>query len=183
MSAAERIAAFGAALEALGAASIHVRIEAEQRASVVDEVRRWRGTPYHDQGDVRGFGVDCGMLLVRTFVDTGLVLPFDPRPYPSDWMLHRDEERYLAIVRRFCDFEWDPRETAPLPGDVVVWRHGRTYSHGAVVTAWPFVVHAFAGARLVEEIDVTGSPMMRQAGGGPRPIRAFSLWRNPAEPR
>jgi hypothetical protein len=30
--------------------------------------------------DLKGVGVDCGMLIVRVFVDTGLCAPFDPRP-------------------------------------------------------------------------------------------------------
>ena len=38
------------------------------------------------------------MLLVRVFVDTGLCPPFDPRPYPVDWHLHRSEERYLGFI-------------------------------------------------------------------------------------
>lgn len=153
-----------------------------ERAHVVRGARGWIGTPYHPQGDVPGVGVDCGMILVRVFVDAGLVPPFDPRPYPSDWMMHRDEERYLEIVRGLCVREYDPREAAPPAGDVVVWKHGRTFSHGAVVTGrpgtlsgWPWVVHAYADARRVEEVDVTGTPMMR-LGGGPRPMRAFSVW-------
>ena len=38
------------------------------------------------------------MLLVRVYCDLGLVAPFDPRPYTRDWMLHRDEERYLGFL-------------------------------------------------------------------------------------
>ena len=30
--------------------------------------------------------------------DLGLVEPFDPRPYTRDWMLHRDDERYLGFL-------------------------------------------------------------------------------------
>jgi cell wall-associated NlpC family hydrolase len=72
--------------------------EAKQRAAVVAEARSWIGTRYHNCADVKGAGVDCGMLLVRVFVDTGLCAPFDPRPYPPDWHLHRSEEKYLGFV-------------------------------------------------------------------------------------
>lgn len=156
----------------------------EQRAHVVREARRWIGTPYHEQGDVLGAGVDCGMILVRVFVDAALVPAFDPRPYPRDWMMHRDDERYLDVVRSIAAREYDPRVTPPAAGDVVVFLHGRTFSHGAIVTGdprtafasgWPWLVHASADAGLVEEIDVSGSPMLR-LGAGPRPMRAFSLW-------
>ena len=50
--------------------------------------------------DIPGVGVDCAMMLVRVFCDLGLVEPFDPRPYTRDWMLHRDDERYLGISAR-----------------------------------------------------------------------------------
>lgn len=159
--------------------------EREERAAVVAETRRWIGTPYHPEGDVCGLtgGVDCGMILVRVFCDTGLVRPFDPRPYPSTWMLHQDEEKYLDIVRALAAREYDPRETPPEPGDVVVWRYGKTFSHGAIVTGdphtgalgWPWVTHAFADAGVVLEESVEHHAMMR-LGGKPRPLRAFSYW-------
>lgn len=157
---------------------------AAERAHVVREARRWIGTPYHQQAAVLGSGVDCGMILVCVFVAAGLVAPFDPRPYPPDWMMHRDDERYLDIVRGLATREFDPWETSPEPGDVVVWKHGRTFSHGAIVTGapraraatgWPWIVHAFADAGRVIEQDVSGTPMMR-LGAEARPMRAFSVW-------
>ena len=42
-------------------------------ARVIAEARTWIGAPYHPQGDIKGVGVDCGMLLVRIFVDHSLV--------------------------------------------------------------------------------------------------------------
>lgn len=74
--------------------------EAAQRAAIVREARSWIGTRYENCADVKGRngGVDCGMLLVRVFVDCGLCAPFDPRPYPPDWHLHRSEEKYLGFV-------------------------------------------------------------------------------------
>ena len=69
------------------------------REKIIAEARSWIGTPYHNCADVKGVGVDCGMLIVRVFVDLGLVPPFDPRPYPRDWHMHNsDEERYLNLV-------------------------------------------------------------------------------------
>ena len=119
-----------------------------QRAAVVAEARSWIGTPYHHAADVKGAGVDCAMLLVRVFSDLGLVEPFDPRPYTRDWMLHRDDERYLGFLLARA------REVAePGPGDVVLFRFGRCYAHGGVVAAREplTIVHAFAPARFVVE--------------------------------
>ncbi|MGH6864514.1 MAG: hypothetical protein ACRECN_09680, partial [Methylocella sp.] len=112
-----------------------MRNEGEQRTAIVREARSWIGTPYHAQADVKGAGVDCGMLLVRVFVDCGLCEPFDPRPYADDWYLHRSEERYLGFIVDRTK-EVDPSAgSGPLPGDVMVFRYGRCYSHGGIVTA------------------------------------------------
>ena len=93
-------------------------IESGQRAAIVAEARSWIGTPYHNCADIKGAGVDCGMLLVRVFVDAGLCPPFDPRPYPIDWHLHRSEERYLGFI-----FDRGSEVADPQPGDVMVLRY------------------------------------------------------------
>jgi cell wall-associated NlpC family hydrolase len=142
----------------------------DHRNTIVAEARKWVGTPYHCQGDVLGAGVDCGMLIVRTFVDTGLVPPFDPRPYSDDWYLHRSEERYLGFV-----FERCKEVQAARPGDVVVFRYGRCYSHGGIVTVVDpmTIVHAYQPAlRVVEEV-VADNGMLSEPRRRPR---IFSLW-------
>ncbi len=146
--------------------------EDDQRRAVVREARSWVRTPYHQQGDIKGGGVDCGMLLVRVFVDTGLCAPFDPRPYAPDWMLHRSEERYLGFV-----FDRAKEVDVPLPGDVAVFRYGRCYSHGGVVTlASPLtIVHAFQPALIVLEEEVARNPSLCASARRPK---FFSLWAN-----
>ncbi|MGB6536640.1 MAG: hypothetical protein WBF58_11840 [Xanthobacteraceae bacterium] len=144
----------------------------QQRAVVVAEARSWIGTPYHNCADVKGAGVDCGMLIVRVFVDTGLVAPFDPRPYPADWHLHRSEEKYLGFI-----FERCAEVQAPGPGDVVVFRFGRCYSHGGIVTiAAPLTaLHAYHPARRVIEEPVSPNAVLSERDRAPR---FFSLWGN-----
>jgi cell wall-associated NlpC family hydrolase len=144
--------------------------ERAQRTAVVAEARAWIGTPYHNCADIKGVGVDCGMLLVRVFVDAGLVAPFDPRPYPIDWHLHRSEERYLGFV-----FERGREVAAPQPGDVMVLRYGRCYSHGGVVTQTSplAIVHAFHPARRVLEEEVRQNTVLGDAARQPR---FFSFW-------
>jgi NlpC/P60 family putative phage cell wall peptidase len=121
---------------------------ADQRALVVAAARSWIGTPYHHAADVKGHGVDCAMLLVRVYCDLGLVEPFDPRPYTRDWFLHRDEERYrdhlFARAHEVC---------APGLGDVMLFRLGRCFAHGGIVSkAEPLtIIHAFANANCVVE--------------------------------
>ncbi len=122
---------------------------------------------------MRGAGVDCGMLIVRVFVDTGLCAPFDPRPYPPDWHLHRSEERYLGLVCVRC-----AEVAAPGPGDVAVFRIGRCYSHGGIITrARPLtIVHAYYRARRVLEDEV---PRDRFLSAPDRAPRFFSYWAEP----
>lgn len=141
-----------------------------QRDKVISEVRSWVSTPYHCQGDIKYSGVDCGMLLVRVFVDTGIFAPFDPRPYTDDWYMHRSEEKYLGYV-----FERTKEVKSPLPGDIMVFRFGRCYAHGAIVTRTTplMIVHAYQPARCVLEEDVHSNMILSD------PIRRpkiFSFW-------
>ena len=144
--------------------------ESAQRAAVVAAARSWIGTPYHNCADIKGVGVDCGMLLVRVFVDLKLCTPFDPRPYPVDWHLHRSEERYLGFI-----FDRSAEATEPLPGDVMVFRYGRCYSHGGIVTAAaPLrIVHAYYQARTVIEDEVARNAVLADPARKPR---FFSVW-------
>ncbi len=127
---------------------------AATRAAVVAEARSWIGTPYHLGADVKGAGCDCAMILVRVFCDLGLVAPFDPRPYSNDWHLHRSEEVYLRLL---LERAREVTRAEAQAGDVVLFRYGRCFSHGGIVTrAEPFtMVHAFAPARVVLEERVS----------------------------
>lgn len=146
--------------------------EGELRARVIEAARRWIGTPYRQQGARLGAGIDCAMLLVRAWVDAGIVEEFDPRPYPPEWHMHRGEERYLAWMKAVAE----PVE-AGQPGDVALWRFGRCFSHAAVITRPGVVVHAIAGhSRCLEtEID---EPGLQYEGRGTRirPRLFFDVW-------
>ena len=124
---------------------------ADRRGDVVVAARAWLGTPYHHMADLKGVGVDCAMLLVRVFCDLGLVAPFDPRPYVRDWHLHRGEEKYLSfLLARAREVE------APAAGDVILFRVGRCYAHGGIVSSGDplTIVHAFAPTACVVEEEV-----------------------------
>jgi NlpC/P60 family putative phage cell wall peptidase len=108
------------------------------RQEVVQEARGWLGTPYHHQGRVKGAGVDCAMLLIEVFRARGLIPDIDPKPYPPDWHLHRDEERYLGWVKRYARLV-----EVPQPGDIALFQFGRCVSHGAIVIEWPVVIHSY----------------------------------------
>jgi NlpC/P60 family putative phage cell wall peptidase len=135
------------------------------RADVVAAARAWIGTPYHNCADVLGVGVDCAMLLVRVFVDLGLVAPFDPRPYAPDWHLHRGEERYLGLLLARAH-----AVAAPLAGDVMLFRYGRCYSHGGIIArAEPLtIIHAFHPAAIVLEEEIARNCELSERLGSAR---------------
>lgn len=147
--------------------------EAEQRAKVIAEAKTWLGTPFRNCADVKGAGVDCAMLLVRVFADTGIVPLFDPRPYPSQWYLHRDEERFLAVIGKLGS------EVArePLPGDVIVYRFGRCFAHGAVVIDAGHVLHAYSEVGEVSVSPLHEAMLSMLPDGRPRPRKIFDAWK------
>lgn len=128
------------------------------RARVVAEAETWLRTPYHHRARVKGGGVDCAQILVEVYAAVGLIEPFDTGEYPMDWMMHRDEERYLHWVKQY-GHEIDQ----PKPGDIAVWKFGRSFSHGAIVAAWPRIIHAYRRDGMVAWGDGTqGEFSMRE---------------------
>lgn len=153
-------------------------LELEQRLRVRDEARRWIATPYHHRASLLGVGVDCARLLLEVFAGAELIDVFEPGSYSCDWHLHRGEEKYLEVIERYAK-QIDPNET-PIEerakdfraetGDILMWRVGRTFSHSAIITEWPFIIHAYLPSSIVEEVDVRGTPMSH------RPVRVYSYW-------
>lgn len=120
----------------------------EQRKAVVKEAFTWVGTRYHHAADVKGHGVDCAMILVKIYCGLNIAPKFDPRPYPAQWYLHRDEERYLAWVQKYCD----KVETA-LPGDIAMYKYGRCTAHGAIIVDNDYMIHAYEPVGQVEYVE------------------------------
>jgi NlpC/P60 family putative phage cell wall peptidase len=153
-----------------------------ERAAVVAEAEAWLGTPFHHEARVKGAGVDCAQLLAGVYHNAGLIPNLNISHYPHDWHMHRDAERYLATVFQYAVEVQGLEDRTPLPGDIVVFRFGRTFSHGAIVTAWPMVIHAYVGKAVSAE-DVSTSAYLQTIGentadkGHPRPMRVFILKR------
>jgi cell wall-associated NlpC family hydrolase len=109
-----------------------------ERARVVAIAHTWLRTPYHHHARVKHAGADCITLLAAVYEEAGL-LPLVTLPhYSVQWHLHREAELYLNGLLKYAhEIPGDP-----LPGDIVVWRIGRCYSHGAIVVNWPQIIHA-----------------------------------------
>lgn len=154
--------------------------ESQQRLEVIEQALSWIGTPYIHAADVKGAGIDCAMLLVRCFVDSGILPAFDPRPYPRDWHLHHSEERYLAWLQKSAQeipFE-DKR-----PGDVLVYKFGRCYSHGAIFLGGRRLIHACVIDPACSLGDIFDSRLTCDMFGRLRPVKVFNVWANTAENR
>lgn len=115
------------------------------RAQVVAEALLWLRTPYAPMARVKGAGVDCGQFLAAVYEAVGVIPHQEIAAYPHDWHMHRGEERYLAHVEACAHRIEGP----PQPGDIVLYRIGRTVSHGAIVTRWPQVIHAWVGKGVI----------------------------------
>ena len=94
--------------------------ETEARAAVVAEARSWVGTPYHDNAELKGVGVDCGHLLIAVYSRAGVIAPFDPGYYAPQHHLHSTDEVYLNyVLERAREFPGPPGL-----GDVVMVKFG-----------------------------------------------------------
>lgn len=147
----------------------------EKAEQIVAEARTWIGTPYAHMGNIKGKGggVDCGMIIIEIMSATGVFEWFDPRPYGRQFHLHRDEEWYLGHLERL-----GTEVSAPSPGMVAIFKWGRLFAHGGIVTGsvvrgerlCPVMVHAYAQARFVCEEPIDRGPLFN------RSVRYFDLW-------
>lgn len=133
-------------------------MDAALRAAVVAEAVSWIGTPYHHHGRIKGVGVDCLMLLAEVFEHAGACAHVDPGDYAVQWHLHRSEELYIAGLLQYCQ-ETD----LPEPGDIALFRFGRTYSHGAIHLGGGEFVHSYIGTGVIrssiDEYPLAGRPV------------------------
>ena len=141
----------------------------DQRQRVLDEAMEWLGTPFHDCSAVKGAGVDCAHFVHAGYVAAGVIGDQHIQPYSPQHMMHRDEELFLGYVLATGAREIALAEAQP--ADLIIYRIGRVYAHGALAIAWPDrIIHAHmqSGRVLISsafECDLRG----RQA-------RAFSFW-------
>lgn len=141
-------------------------MSAEQRARVIAEAHTWVAalTPYHHQGRIKGVGVDCATILCEVYEAAGVIPYVDPTPYPPDWHLHRDGERYLGWLHQYA------RETdTPRPGDVAVWKFGRCFSHAAILCDDEHIIHSYIGQGV--RLERRDADLFRG-----RAVKYFTLW-------
>jgi cell wall-associated NlpC family hydrolase len=138
------------------------------REQIVRAAELWLGTPYHHAARCYGAGVDCINLLCAVYETAGLTPHIELPFYPADWMLHRGEELFMSGVGHLLHQVQTPRM-----GDIAIFRYGRCYSHGAIVTAWPGLIHAFAGLGVVRG-DARNHPLL-DSSGKQRSVKFYSI--------
>jgi cell wall-associated NlpC family hydrolase len=136
--------------------------EAERRQWVVDSAKAWLGTPWHHEARVKGAGVDCANFLAAVYFESDMIPNLTLDHYPPDWHLHNAEPRFLDIVMKFC------REvSAPLVGDIVMFRLARAAAHGAIFVddECTVIAHAWKEEGRVTLTDLPGSPWEKRVCG------------------
>ncbi len=139
----------------------------EQRAAVIAAARRWIGTPFHDGAALKGIGVDCAQLVRSVAIETGVAKVEPTGGYSHQWMLHKNDDRLIDFVRRYAAEITQERAG---PGDLVVYRVGRAFSHVAILTGPGTIIHAHKLVRGVAEGEIDGLDLRG------RERRFFSPW-------
>lgn len=146
-----------------------------EREKVVEEALTWVGTPYRLGACKKGVGVDCVQLLAAVFKAVGVVPESEVvGVFGHDWFSHTKEERYLKGLLKYGKLILESkayRTSAALPGDVVLTKaaKSRVWNHGAIVVAWPIIIHAIQPQ--VEKVNATMHPLWTM-----RDIAILSLW-------
>lgn len=132
----------------------------------MDEACGWLRTPYHPNARIKGVGVDCAQFPAAVYEAAGLIPHVEPK-YDRGWHLHRDQELYAEFVMQFA--REIPTDSAR-PGDLMLWRFGRAFSHGGILLPEGQVAHACIG------IGVTIDAVDQHEELKRRPRRAFTVW-------
>ena len=138
------------------------------RDKVVEVARSWIGTPFHDNCGVKGIGSDCAHFLSKVFEESGLSEELQIEYYSPQFFLHTKEEKFASYVLQYAK-EID--EAAVGVGDIVLYRFGHSFAHGAIIVDWPrSIIHAH---KLTGCVIETGGFDADLQG---RKTRFFSIW-------
>ena len=124
------------------------------RLAIIDEARRWMGTPFHHQASLRGVGCDCIGLIVGVVSALGLPEADDIKADPRFRGYGRLPDG--ESLRQGCADHAD--EIAPGDadvGDVLLFTFVKEPMHVAFVSARDpqYVIHAYQPVgRVVENI-------------------------------
>lgn len=143
--------------------------ENEQRSAVISEAILWLRTPFQDRAQCRGAGVDCCQLIAAAYSDSGVHPNLDIGFYSPQIMLHSDRETYIEGI--LANGGHEITEDEAKPADIVLYKVGRIYGHGAIIIDWPRIIHATRQLNGVCYSDTTRDKWLSL-----RSRRFFSFW-------
>jgi NlpC/P60 family putative phage cell wall peptidase len=119
---------------------------------VVEEARRWIGTPYRHQASVRGIGTDCLGLLRGIWRSLYGDEPEKVPAYTEDWAEPARQELLLEAARRWLS-PTHPGDARV--GDVLLFRmrDGSVAKHLGLQSELgehPRFIHAYTGHGVIE---------------------------------
>lgn len=108
---------------------------------VIEIVRSWLGTPYHDQASIKGGGCDCAGLARGVWRELVGAEPASLPAYSRDWGEVGARETFADFVRPFL-IEIEPSHAGP--GSLVLFRMRRDgpAKHCGVLIGDGLFIHA-----------------------------------------
>ncbi len=125
--------------------NIHAPLSIEMH--VVEEAKKWLGTPYRHQGSKLGVGADCLGLVRGIWREIYGSEPEAPGPYAMDWAEKGDKDRLLdAALKHFVLVQ-----TSPNIGQLVLfrWSAGTLAKHAGIMVNEAGFIHAYSGIGVV----------------------------------
>ena len=135
---------------------------------MVSIAREWLGTPYHNNAEVKGAGVDCIRFIKGCYVNAGLIPDFELPHHSPQWALHRKLEMAMVGILRYGH-----EVGAPLPGDIAMFKIGLCWGHSSIVIDWPTIIHAMPPACRYSNAFVQSDLVKISTRDAPR---FFSIW-------
>lgn len=114
--------------------------EKKERQDFCEELLSWQCTPYHSEARIKGAGTDCGLLILQSMENIGLIEHIDIPHYPVDIAANCAIPMYLNKIKEYCT-EIDEE---PLPGDILVYKFEGSLvpHHASVVLNKEYIIHA-----------------------------------------
>lgn len=110
--------------------------------------RGWLGTPFVPHARIQGAGVDCVNLCAALYLSAGFFTTFDPGQYAMDGGKHNLASQLTHWLDASGRFALLPPAAAPLPGDLLCFKLGRSAHHCGLVLDGPHFIHSLYGRRV-----------------------------------
>jgi len=116
---------------------------------VVDEARKWIGTPYRHQGSTLGVGCDCLGLVRGIWRALYGREPEALKPYSADWAEAGGGDALLeAAKRHFVEKQIGDMAA----GDLILfrWKPQHAAKHATIMSGPETFIHAYEGHAVME---------------------------------